>query len=274
MEASGTITVPVESLDEYWRLYPLGDVHMGNRGCHLRLFRQNVETIAEDERCGVILMGDQIDAIGPSDPRFDASVLDDRSMTLSDLAAIGEALYGSFVTEVEPIRSRILVALMGNHEQKLMVHHNQAWLHSHFCRDIDAINGGMSGLFDLLFRDPAGKTARFRIYAHHGSGAAATPGGKMNRLVKFMDMADADIFLVGHVHEQLDHVRTRITANRTCTKLGHRDEVGVLTGTYLRTYTQGVCGYGERAGYHPTSVGSPVIEIVPSTRQVGVSWMR
>lgn len=275
MRALGKITIPVRSLGDTYRLYDLSDIHWGNRGCAASKLRSIVEMIRCDRRATVILGGDQIDAISPGDKRFDAGVLDDRALkSLADLGNLGEVLTESLVEELNPIRSKIKVALMGNHERTLMLRMGQAGLHGHLCRRLDALNGGFSCLFDLVFVDPEKTRVTYRVYAHHGSGAAQTPGGKINRLVRFMDLALSDITLTGHTHEMLEYSRSRVGANRECNKITNVDQLGVVCGTFLRTYTQNVVGYGEVAGYHPTSIGTPAIEIVPATRTLGVRWLR
>jgi len=275
MKALGKITIPVRSLGDTWRLYALGDVHWGNRGCAASKFRGVVERIQHDRRCLAFLMGDQIDAISIQDKRFDPGCLDERALrSLADLGNMGEVLMDSFAEEVRPIRSKIRVALMGNHEAVYMRRTEHARLHSNFCREMDAIDGGYCCFTDLVFEDPEKKRATFRVFAHHGAGAAITPGGKLNRLIRFMDMANADIVLTGHTHESAEYARTRLGSNRECSKITHVDQLGVVCGTFLRTYTQDVTGYGEARGYHPTSIASPAIEIVPATRTLGVRWLR
>jgi hypothetical protein len=109
----------------------------------------------------------------------------------------------------------------------------------------------------------------FRIYGHHGSGGAATPGGKLNRLLRFMNDFDADIYAIGHVHDVVVKSWPRIGANNACDKLIEIPRIGIVTGSYLRTYTQGSTGYGEVKGYSPVPLGAVAVEIEPHTRKMG-----
>jgi predicted phosphodiesterase len=275
MRALGKIDIPVKSMDETWRVPVLSDVHWGNKGCAAGRFRAVVKKISRLQRCIIFMLGDQIDAISRTDKRFDASVLDDRALrNLADIGNMGEVLYDSMIEELQPIKDKIAVALIGNHESKYMGQTEQVRLHERFCEAIGARNGGYACFVDLVFTDPEQNSATFRVFAHHGAGAAATPGGKVNRLIRFMDMANADIALTGHTHESIDYTRTRLGASRSCDEITHVDQLGVVCGTYLRTYAAGIVGYGERAGYHPTPIGSPIIEITPGTRALGVNWIR
>jgi hypothetical protein len=44
--------------------------------------------------------------------------------------------------------------------------------------------------------------------------------------------------------------------------------VGVISGSYLKTYAQGVTTYGEQKGYEPTSLGAAWVQIHPESRRL------
>ena len=111
-------------------------------------------------------------------------------------------------------------------------------------------------------------THSFRIYCHHGAGYAQTPGGKLNRLVQFMQSFDADLYFVGHVHDHVARKEPAIGADRQCNKLVERQRLGVIAGSYLKTYQQSVISYGEQRGYRPTSLGAATATIRPDTREM------
>jgi len=274
MKVAGKHVIPVKSLDAIWHLAVISDVHLGNRAASLGTFRAVVQEIARTKNCGVILLGDQIDAIGPGDKRFDADVLDPETLGINDLANLGEVLIDAFVEEVKPIRSKIFAACMGNHEYQYMRRHAQSHLHPYMCRKLDCIDLGYSGFIDLVFEDPQGKRSTFRVRAHHGAGAAQTDGGKMMRLVKFVKQCEADIILTGHTHDDSDKTIIRLAANRDCTKLAQIRQHGFICGTFKRTYAQDVLDYSEIRGYDPTSLGSLMLEIRPARRLVDKRWLR
>ena len=76
---------------------------------------------------------------------------------------------------------------------------------------------------------------------------------------------DAQLYFVGHVHDHVARKRPTIGANRECNKLEERVKLGVVSGSYLKTYAQGVTTYGEQRGYGPTSLGPAVITVCPET---------
>jgi hypothetical protein len=42
----------------------------------------------------------------------------------------------------------------------------------------------------------------------------------------------------------------------------------VISGSYLKTYAQGVTSYGEQKGYEPTTLGAAWVAIKPQTRDI------
>jgi hypothetical protein len=129
---------------------------------------------------------------------------------------------------------------------------------------------GYSALVGLSF--VAGdQTRRLEIFATHGAGSAATIGGKINRLVRYMRIfPQADLVAMGHVHECVAYRKPHLF--RSDLDADEHETLGLITGTYLRTYTVGHSGYGERAGYDPTPIGHPVVTIVPETLALSVGW--
>ena len=127
-----------------------------------------------------------------------------------------------------------------------------------------------SGKPKLYWTDPgaAGSRQQYRFFIHHGAGAANTPAGKLNRLIQFMEYFDADIFFMGHVHDQKGQRLVQVAADSTCTKLVEREKIGMVSGSYLKTYDQGTTTYGEKRGYRPVKLGAVSVSIKPYHREV------
>ena len=94
--------------------------------------------------------------------------------------------------------------------------------------------------------------------------------GKINKLKQLVDMVDADLVMMGHVHEQFAKAFLRLSPNENCTEIGQRITMGLITGTYLRTYAQGFTGYGEVRGYSPTTLGATRARYIPQTLSLTV----
>ena len=112
-------------------------------------------------------------------------------------------------------------------------------------------------------RSKSGSRWSVRFFAHHGAGFAQSPGGKMNRLVKFMDAFQADVYACGHVHDQIARRQPIIGANAACTELIATERVGIITGSYLKTYAKGNTTYGEQRGYFPVNLGMAGVMLTP-----------
>ena len=76
-----------------------------------------------------------------------------------------------------------------------------------------------------------------------------------------MNMFDASLFFLNHVHDQKGQRLVKLGADSTCTKLVARDTIGVISGSYLSSYCQGITGYSERKGYAPVPLGSVKVQI-------------
>ena len=59
-----------QQVPESWRLYDLGDLHVGAEGFHKQAFLEVREEILEDRHAKVLLGGDLIEAIAVDDKRF------------------------------------------------------------------------------------------------------------------------------------------------------------------------------------------------------------
>ena len=265
MICAGKYVIPVKRISDVHRLYTIGDSHLGNRNCSVDRLEQDIEVVRRDPLARVILVGDIVDAICPADKRWDATQIPD-GVPVKALADWGKFLRLTAEKAFKPIKHKVIGAVYGNHEATFQIRCAEQ-IHAAFCENLGVPNFGYSCFLDLVFRrEVKGSNAArsYRIFAHHGAGAAQTAGGKINRLVAFMLMAEADIYVVGHVHEKDVKRMEALTADADCKRLSSKKRLGVFSGTYLRTYAEGAhAGYGERAGYRPVPLGCSVIEFQP-----------
>ena len=284
MQAAGARYIYHGSRTDSFRIWALADFHIGNAGCHTRLLREHIEEIRTDPFSYWVGIGDYADYIGYRDGRFDPECIA-QDLRISDLGQLGRVLTDKVAETLDPIRDKCLGLGFGNHEAKYMKHEEQQDLHAYLCTTLGAPNLGYSFLMDVTFlrenvpskfgtvyaAPPATPcpASAFRLYGHHGAGAAATPSGKTRRLQVFMESFDADAYAVGHVHGKHALTQTIIKADRACTDLRECDRIGAITGSYLLTYKQGAAaGYGEIKGYAPSPLGAMVIDYVPDKREL------
>jgi len=270
MELGGSYIVKSGAKDT-WRLWAVGDVHLGSRACSLNRFKETIKAIDADPKALWIGMGDYAEYIGFKDKRFDPAGISD-DIKVSDLGKIGSVHQHMFMDLVYPIRKKCVGLLKGNHEERYEHHTHSEHMHAEMCEKLGVKDLGYSCFVDLIFRTRS-QDYKFRVVAHHGAGYASTTGGKVNKLIRFMnDFPLADVFIMGHVHQKLQHSRPIISANEDCTKLVEINQLGVVSGSYLKTYSEGAATYGEMKGYSPVALGSSAIIIHPSSRALGVDW--
>jgi len=180
----------------------------------------------------------------------------------------------------EPVKGKCLGLGQGNHELMYENRQQQQGLTRGLAETLGAPYLGYCSFTDLVFvyapksKDcpklvskeaaPRGdKRWTLRVCIHHGRGFAQTEGGKINTLVGFMIHFDADLTFVGHLHDQYVRSRPRLRADDACETLLDTPQIGIMTGSYLRTYAQGATGYGEVKGYAPVPLGAVSAYILP-----------
>ena len=283
MEVAGKWYLTYPSRTNTFEIWNLADLHLMNKGCAEDEIREDVEKIRTNPYAYWVGGGDYVDYIGYTDKRFDPDSISP-DVTVADLGRLGKAGMDRAVSILSPIKDRCLGLLYGNHELSFMKDKQQQQNHGWLCTELGVINLGYCAFFDVIFerigilpfpvlsRSPQNHgfstTWSQRFFVHHGSGFATTPAGKLNRLLQFMNAFDADIYMCGHVHDQKGQRIIKIGANADCTKLIAHNKIGVISGSYLKTYQEGVTSYGEQRGYSPTVLGSARVFITPDKGEV------
>ncbi len=271
------------------RLVALGDIHLGAKQCDKELLKETIESIRLDPNALWIGMGDYVDFHDPKHPHFAASDLDPEIYNANNIGNFARATQDAIFDMLEPIKDKCIGLLMGNHEYNFMKRNLQSGWMDDLCERLNVRNLGYTAVIHLVFKEAkkAAKKAsakkagqkkkrtqvQYTIFAVHGAGSSSGVGGKRKRLQKYMDeiFVGADIYLMGHVH-LLDHtLDVKLAVDETGSRLRQKPRLGVITGTYLRTFSESsLPGYGEMKGYAPTALGSPTISICPGPDTVGV----
>ena len=264
----------IEKIIEYrqsdgdWKIYPLGDMHLGTKHCVESDLRKQIAEIKGDPTALWIGVGDYGEFITPKDKRWDAKVTAD--WLKDDQDNIPEAQTDYIEGLLEPIQPQCIGLLEGNHEDAI-----RRYLHvdvqKNLCKRLKVENLGYSTWVRLRFaRENSPERHVVRCVFTHGEGWAVTPGAKMNRLQRFMNAFDARIYGMGHMHDIITHTVPYLELSES-NIIRQKERVGAVTGCWFRTYSQGVAAsYGERKGYPPTSLGCPVFTINPTLDTVKV----
>lgn len=260
-----------ENLRRDFRLYCMGDAHLGLAAHHRNGWLETIERIHDDKYAQLILMGDLIESREITHPYYSFEDTD-RTNALPLTQA------RTMAADLKPIRKKILCALDGNHEQGLSKSGT-------FMRDaiLDAIDlKHRWGTFSSKIAITGGKSdkLRFKTFATHGakslSGAGDTPLARrafaQKSLMKRLERLASDCLIMvrGHSHTVLSVPPQRnlsiyddgaklkqnyhsvpVDSQYIPPELRHYG----CTGSFLRTQVLGHSGYGERGEYPPHELG-------------------
>jgi len=278
MECGGKRYITHASRSDTFTVWNLSDLHLLNAACAEKELKCDIKRIAEDPYAFWFGGGDYADFIGYDDgKRFDPDCVSER-LKISDLGQLGKKSVEVVYEWLSPIKEKCLGLLLGNHEKRYQCHKQQEDLHGWLCTAMGVQNLRYCAFVDVVFVRNCGRKPpeivsaapgdkhceTFRFFLHHGAGFATTPGGKLNRLIQFMTSFDADVYMVGHVHDRTAKRLTALGADATCGALRDRGRVGVISGSYLKCYHEGTTSYGEMRGYTPTSLGASWVQITPN----------
>ncbi len=206
-------------------------------------------------------MGDYADCITKDDKRFDIEGL----APWVEKGNIVESQRIRTRQLFEPVKDKILCLITGNHEESIHLHHQYDFT-KNLCRDLDVPYGGYSCFIDLKLHR-AGTRNQLVVHSWHGAGCAQTEGARLNRLISFVMSAEANIYLMGHLHACSSLPPERLTLRNSQIVNSHM--VATMTGSWLTAYTQGQpASYAEMKGYKPSYIGCPCILIEPDEGKI------
>jgi hypothetical protein len=251
------IVIPYKYSNPVKRLYFIGDPHFGTIACCEDRVKEAVETIHDDKNGIWVNTGDNGEYITPDDPRYDNGMIADW-VSKKDVAKSQE----KHIAEIfRPIATKCIGMNWGNHEFEY-TKHKFGDVHSWLCEDLKVINLGFACFIDLVFkRENSTSSHRYRCCGTHGSSNSITPAGKLNVLHRWMQGNDAQIYWYAHMHDILHKPRGYLSVGNN-KKLINKEALGVVTGSFYRTYMEGIdATYGERKNYPLNKIGYPMIEI-------------
>jgi hypothetical protein len=255
-------------------LYPLGDIHLGAAACDIEDFRRTVKRIAADPHALWIGMGDYGDLIMPSDPRWSFSGHDWKRLGFLNgrptVSNLGVEHRDMIERELTPIKDKCIGLLYGNHEDAFAKYYFID-VARYLAERFKVPMLGYTALVRLDVEIKRGTKAHHEtwpvtIFAEHGASGGGSEGNKVNALQKRGLEFHADVYLKGHVHAYGISHRTELGWGLK--ELATRDRIFMLTGTYLKGYSEFETTYGERKAYPPNELGGGVVILDPKTRRI------
>lgn len=261
-----TIHRKTKSEHEQFILIPIGDIHLGSAGCDQAKLKETIKFIETNSHAYWIGMGDYIEAINPSDPRFDPYSIDP-SYNIKDLSSLITTQVEDIKAYFRPIKDKCICLLTGNHEEKVRTRYYRD-VTLEMANEFNVKYIGYTGFIRMRFKNPTGNGRRvFDIYAEHGYGGGRTSGPKVNKLESLARKFDVDLILSAHVHQKvIAPPIIRISVDHRNQKLVARKTHAITTGSYKKAFVLNADSYEEKFGYGPSDLGSIKIRLYPRYR--------
>ena len=184
-------------------IVPIFDVHLGSRECREQDFIAFVDAIAKTPNMYVVLGGDLIDNGTRS------GVTNIFRATMSPSAQKRE-----MAKILEPIRSRVLASVSGNHERRSGKDADDDPCYDILAKlDLENLHRENMAFVKIQLGEQTthggGRSAgkyrpAYTFLITHGSGGGVLPGGVLNRNERFAYAIDGiDAMLVGHSHKTM-----------------------------------------------------------------------
>lgn len=259
-------TITLENKNKPINIIPIGDIHIGSANCDKKYLKELIDWVKNEPNTYVVGMGDYIDAIIPTDKRFDIKDLDVEFQ--NDIANLPMKQIEYVKKIFEPIKNQIITLLPGNHEEKFRQHNYVDVLYE-LCKDLNVERGDYMTFIRIKFDRTQFHIPPVTIWAHHGFfGGGRKKGGKVNNLEDIASGYLADIYITGHSHDLFATSTLQMSIATSGKQVYTKKKIFVNTGTFLNTITTQSEGYSERKAYTPKKIGVIKIEITPKSHNI------
>lgn len=248
--------------DDHISIIPVADVHGGSITCNERHFEAVVKRIQDTPNMYWVGMGDYLEAINRSDPRFDPRGLA-KWIGVHDLVDLGAKQRDWFLDRILPIADKCLGLLGGNHEAAML-----KWYERDVFFEIVAAIKQASGRESKLalpyegyvnlhmYRsDKRERGSRVVLNVHHGFGGGKLAGAKALNLQRWLWTHECDVAVFGHLHN-LTAQKEAVEYVNGAGNIRQRERFGCYAGAFM-----GRADYAVRKGFFPLPFGGVEIKI-------------
>ena len=264
-------------------IYDLSDLHVGSPNCALDTLRETIELIRRDRNGYIIVKGDAIESILPSDAKryTNNCVVDEYKSPLEQADKVIELF--------SPVKRKILAWGQGNHELKLV---NTADFSQYMARELGVPYGAY--LFIISFHRKNGDLM-FKTFHSHGMGSPAKSNAKddiqregnkragIKQWFMRFHVDDCIYMSRGHCHtlitvEPTVYNKLSITSDGTQLHQSYHVQSAqndiyippdsrwyATTGSFRKSFAtpgSGYSDYAEIAGYGPSELGYQKIKVM------------
>lgn len=231
-------------------IIPIGDLHIGDpafRDFGFKKISGYIKWIKENPNSRVILGGDI----------FNCATRESKTSPFGQK----DNEFQLAVKLFEPIRSQIVGAVTGNHENRLVDFANFDIMNA-FCQKLEIPYMGYSGVINFkVKKEPDGYYRHnYFIYVHHTTGGGGSQGGAINRVEKLSDIVEGcDAYLGFHSHKLVATpvVKYYPSIKNTHHQLEEHRVWYISCGSYLEYNNS----YPEMKMMPPQKLGSPKLEL-------------
>ncbi len=261
--------ITYKSRSDKFNVIGLGDMHLGSVGFDEKHLLSTVKWIKETPRTYWIGMGDFVEAINPTDKRFDPYSISP-SYNIRSLSRLIATQIEDITAILKPIKNKCLGLVTGNHEETVRLKFNND-IGYILAKNLGTENLGYDGWVRLCFARLDADKVCYKIYVTHGHCGAGKSGSKVNKLEDLAGFMDADIIMMGHGHKKVIAPPVLKIGLDDRGNVISRKQIAIMTGSFLRTYVENATTYGEKAGYSPCDLGTVRIVLKPDTKDVHCS---
>lgn len=216
-------------------LYPLGDVHLGARTHHAKMWQQWLTFLRDKPNASLLGTGDFLNT----------AIIGSKSDVYDDKMTVGEAKR-LLIQQLRPLaeEGRIDGLMPGNHEDRIKRAIGDCPIQD-VCDQLDVpyIESAAMMLYGV-------GAIEYRVFLRHGTGN----GQSMAALNKSRSVIPADCYVTGHTHRQQVLAEDIFDVEETRSRVSRRKWYAVSSGSFL-----GYERYAAQRGYSPGRLGAPRI---------------
>jgi UDP-2,3-diacylglucosamine pyrophosphatase LpxH len=234
---------------ETLEIYPLVDLHIGDKKTDIPLFHKFIAHILDKPNRFITIQGDLMN-----------------NATKSSVSNVYEETMNPqeqkkwLIHELKCIKNRILCVVPGNHEQRSTKDVDNHPLEDlAIALDIEHLYRPDGAFLKISFGKNHGKNAKKTAYTLccvHGSGGGSKPGAAANRIEDFLySLEGVDILVMGHVHKKIAGRPAKTVVDPHNNYVTQRDVLWVIAAPW-----QEYGGYAFRKMLRPSPKGkTPII---------------
>ena len=240
---------------ERLEIIPFSDIHVGSREFDKQLFLAYRDYVLATDNCFCFFNGDLIDNA------IKSSKSDIYRASLSPKEQIKE------ITDLlKPLATsnKIICILGGNHESRTDREVGLS-LGEIIAGHLDVPYFGPEVLLKIRFgRNKHHRPAYYTLYATHGHGGGRMKGGKANNLDRLKNIVQADIYCMGHTHDQMILTGQVYIPDQKNDVIIEKTVTMVNSGSFVKRGD----GYAASQCYEPQTRGCPSIFMYANERRV------